>query len=63
MKQYQAEGVSLWLNGRPSNPKEIAKACRIAENGIYMRDYVPDGKGGIEELKFDYVKLENFGNK
>ena len=34
---YQAQGISLWLDGEPSSPKEIWKAHKIAEDISYMR--------------------------
>jgi hypothetical protein len=46
----------LYLDGTPSNPKSIAKACQIAEGGGYMRDYVEDEKGRIVRVDFDFVK-------
>ena len=39
LKDYRKQGVRLFLNGNPSTPKCIAKACMIAEDGGYMRDY------------------------
>lgn len=56
LKYYEKQGISLWLNGRASTPREIEKAHRIAEDGVYMRDYVQNEKGEIEKLKFDFVK-------
>lgn len=48
----------MWLDGHPSTPKEIAKAHKLAENGVYMRDYVENEKGEIAKLKFDFVKTK-----
>ena len=58
LKDYQEAGVTLWLDGHPSTPKEIAKAHKLAENGGYMRDYVENEKGEIAKLKFDFVKTK-----
>lgn len=58
LKDYQEAGVTLWLDGHPSTPKEIAKAHKLAENGVYMRDYVENEKGEIAKLKFDFVKTK-----
>ena len=44
LKDYRKQGVRLFLNGNPSTPKCIAKACMIAEDGCYMRDYTEDDK-------------------
>lgn len=56
---YQAQGISLWLYGEPSSPKEIWKAHKIAEDISYMRDYVPDSYGRLLRLEFDAVKKED----
>lgn len=56
LKSYEEEGVSLYLNGYPSTSKSIVKAHMVAEDGVYMRDYIGDGKGGIEKLDFQFVK-------
>ena len=56
LRDYQEAGVTLWLDGHPSTPKKIVKAHKLAENGVYMRDYVENEKGEIAKLKFDFVK-------
>lgn len=56
LKEYRSQGISLYLDGEPSTPKNIAKACQIAEDGGYMRDYVEDEKGRIARVDFDFIK-------
>ena len=56
LKEYRSQGIPLYLNGRPSSPKSIAKACQIAEGGGYMRDYVEDEKGRIARVDFDFIE-------
>lgn len=58
LQTYEKKGISLWLNGNVSNPKEIVKAHMVTENGVYMRDYVQNEKGEIEKLKFDLIKTK-----
>ena len=58
LRDYQEAGVTLWLDGYPSTPKKIVKAHKLAENGVYMRDYVENEKGEIAKLKFDFVKTK-----
>lgn len=53
---YNRQGVSLWLNNKPSTPKAIVRAHRVAEAGVYMRDYVENEKGEVEKLRFDFIK-------
>lgn len=55
---YQSQGVELYLNGVPSSPKTIAKACTIAEGGGYMRDYTEDENGQIARVSFDFIEDE-----
>lgn len=53
---YRKKGVSLYLDGKPSSPKSIAKACQIAEKGGYMRDYTEDERGRIARVDFDFIQ-------
>lgn len=43
------------MDGEPSTPKDIAKACLIAEGGGYMRDYTEDESGRIARVDFDRI--------
>ncbi|MDD3339409.1 MAG: hypothetical protein PHS82_11195 [Lachnospiraceae bacterium] len=56
LETYYNMGIPLWLDGRPSTPKSITKACRFAEEDAYMRDYVQNAEGKVERLQFDLVK-------
>ena len=61
LELYRENGVSLYLNGAPSTPKKIAKACQIAEDGVYMvymRDYTEDEDGHIACVSFDLIRKE-----
>ncbi len=61
LRQYQKRGIRLLLNGKDSTPKAIEKACGIAEENSYMRDYIPDDRGRISQISFDL--LEKKGKK
>lgn len=59
LKDYRKQGVRLFLNGNPSTPKCIAKACMIAEDGGYMRDYTDytaDEEGRIAKVNFEHIR-------
>jgi hypothetical protein len=56
LRQYDASGLSLYLNGNPSTPKAIVKAHKVAESGTYMRDYIEDDKGEVNKLSFDLIE-------
>ena len=55
LETYYLQGVPLWLEGRPSTPKEIVKACHVAETGVYMRDYVQNDRGEVVRVSFDKI--------
>ena len=56
LELYREKGISLYLDGSPSTPKKIAKACQIAEDGGYMRDYTEDEEGHIACVSFDLIR-------
>lgn len=56
LRDLEKRGVELWLDGQPSTPKRICRACKVAEEGTYMRDYIRNQKGDVEHLEFNSVK-------
>lgn len=54
---YQEAGISLWLNGKPSNSYRIASSVR--EKNDYMRDYYMNHKNEICGIGFDRIRIEN----
>lgn len=56
LEAYKEKGIMLWLDGSPSTPGKIVKAHVVAEDGVYMRDYVQNERGEVERLEFDFVK-------
>ena len=55
LETYRNMGVPLYLNGRESTPKRIARAYRIAEEGDYMRDYIQDENGKVQGLSLIHI--------
>ena len=55
---YQKRGVNLYLEGRASSPARIVRACAVAENGTYMRDYGQDERGRLRRIDFNLVEKE-----
>lgn len=56
---YIKSGISLSLQGRPSNSYKIARACRVSENATYMRDYISDENGEIKAINFTKVTISS----
>ncbi len=54
LKKAQKTGVSLFLEGQPARPADIAEKC-VCENAVYMADYVLDEQGVLKELRYDRI--------
>lgn len=50
-------GITIWLDGNPSNSKTVASQLCFHEDSDYMRDYIFD-EGVLKELHFDKIKEE-----
>ncbi len=57
LRQYEAQGVSLWLEGSRCSPARVSDALCVREEITYMRDYVfHDGE--LSELRFNKIKAK-----
>lgn len=54
LQKIEQRGITLWLEGIPSNSLGIANAIFVNEDDAYMRDYIYD-EGVLKELRFDRV--------
>lgn len=55
LKQYEAHGVVVTMEGKTYSPEEVAETCLIHERGKYMGDYIVED-GRLVELRFDRVE-------
>lgn len=55
LNRARKEGVSLFLEGKPSDPETIANHC-VRETETYMADYIMDDAGRVKELHYDKVR-------
>ena len=58
LRLYRLSGIQLWLEGLPSTPEEITKACYTMEGKNYMRDYIRNTKEEVTDIAFDLVEKE-----
>lgn len=58
LDSYRSAGIRLWLEGLPSTPEEIARACCMREGKSYMRDYIRNAKEQVTDIAFDSVQEE-----
>lgn len=56
LSEYERYGIRMRMDGESASPMQIATAHMIKERGSYMRDYIWDDNGHVEELCFNKVK-------
>ncbi len=49
-------GTELYLDGRPVSADELAWACCVNEEAVYMPDYVLSQDGKLAQLRYDRVR-------
>lgn len=52
LRGYEREGMQLYLENSPCGAQEIASACRLAEDSVYMRDFISDSHDHITGVRF-----------
>lgn len=57
LKEYEALGVLMIMDGHIASPLQIVHAHMIKETGTYMRDYEMNSEGGLETLIFHEIRL------
>lgn len=56
LARYQANGVPIFFEDRPSTPQEIVDIMMVHEDEIYMPDYVTDTDNHVVQIRYDHVK-------
>lgn len=54
LQAFENQGISIWLDGMPSNSKEVSQKMSVHEQECYMRDYVFD-EGKVSQIHFDRI--------
>ena len=52
LRSYEREGTQLFLDGCPCETEDIVNACMVAEEQVYMRDFISDDKEKIRRINF-----------
>ena len=55
LASLEDRGITIWLDGIPSNSFDVTSQLNIHDENLYMRDYVFD-EGRLKEVHFDKVK-------
>lgn len=56
LSEYERYGIQMRIEGENASPMQIAAAHMVKEKCSYMRDYILDENGHVEELRFNKVK-------
>ena len=54
LEEWERAGIRLYLDGVLSSSESIGHIC-VAEDTIYMPDYVTDHEGKITEIRYDRI--------
>ena len=57
LKQWEAAGIRLYLDGAPTSSEYIEQNC-VNEDTLYMPDYITDKEGKIKEIRYDRISLD-----
>lgn len=58
LTKYERSGVPLQIDGFPASPLQIVSAHMVREESVYMRDYILDEHGVIQELDFCRIDVK-----
>lgn len=55
LSSLENRGVTIWLEGAPSDSRHVTSRLNVHDNEQYMRDYVFE-EGKLKEVHFDKVE-------
>lgn len=58
LASLENRGITIWLEGYPSNSQSVASQLSVREGSAYMRDYIFD-EGVLKEIHFDKVDRQD----
>jgi hypothetical protein len=58
LTRYEKKGVRIKMNDQTASPMQVASIHLVKEASTYMRDYILNDEGRVEELCFHSVKKE-----
>lgn len=56
LERYERLGICMKLDDLPASPMQIVSAHMVTEDKSYMRDYVWDESGQVQELTFHNIE-------
>ena len=59
LTQYEKDGVRIKMGNQSASPMQVISVHLVKETNMYMRDYIINEEGRIEELCFHKIREEN----
>ncbi len=63
LTRYERSGIVMQIDGTPASPMQIVSAHMVREDDVYMRDYIMDENGIVQELDFYKIKMKKDSGK
>lgn len=58
LSSLENQGITIWLDGYPSDSDVVASQLNIQDENLYMRDYIFDD-GRLKEVHFNKIKKQD----
>lgn len=55
LESLEHMGITIWIDGVAGDAKKVAEELSLREESNYMRDYVLNDEGDLQELRFDKI--------
>lgn len=57
LSSLEDQGITIWLEGYPSDSEHVASQLNIHDENLYMRDYIFD-EGRLKEIHFNKIEKD-----
>ena len=57
LSTLEDQGITIWLEGYPSNSMHVAGQLLVCDENSYMRDYIFD-EGRLKEIHFNKIEKD-----
>lgn len=58
LASLEDRGITIWLEGCPSDSRQVTSQLNLQDENLYMRDYVFD-EGRLKEVHFDRIEKDS----
>ena len=55
LSTLEDQGITIWLEGYPSNSMLVVSQLNVHDENLYMRDYIFD-EGRLKEIHFNKIE-------